>query len=260
VVLHGDTAMTQTGVGTFGSRGAAVGGGAMRITAEQVRDKAKRIAAEALEVSFDDIEIGSGGFSARGVADKSITLAQIAGRAYGGAVPEGDEPGLEATRFFKPADSVFPFGVHIAVVEIDRDTGRVELQKFVAVDDVGNVINPLVLDGQRHGGIVQGVAQALCEEVIYDDEGQLLTGTLSDYALPTAHMMPMFDLDRTVTTTDRNPLGVKGVGEAGTIAGSPTITNAVIDALKPLGVTFINMPLSPMRIWEAIQEAKGGPA
>ncbi|MFN8636569.1 MAG: xanthine dehydrogenase family protein molybdopterin-binding subunit [Chloroflexota bacterium] len=256
VVLHGDTAMTQTGVGTFGSRGAAVGGGAMRITVEQVRDKAKRIAADALEVSFDDIEISTEGYSARGVADKTITLAQIAGRAYGGAVPEGDEPGLEATRFFKPADSVFPFGVHIAVVEIDKDTGRVNLQKFIAVDDVGNVINPLLLDGQRHGGIVQGVAQALCEEVVYDDDGQLLTGTLSDYALPTAHILPMFELDRTVTTTDRNPLGVKGVGEAGTIGSTPTLRNAVLDALLPLGVTDLDMPATSVKIWKLIHNAK----
>lgn len=256
VVLHGDTAMTQTGVGTFGSRGAAVGGGAMRITVEQVRDKAKRIAADALEVSFDDIEISGSGFSAKGAPDKTITLGQIAGRAYGGAVPEGDEPGLEATRFFKPADSVFPFGVHIAQVEIDKETGRVHLQKFVAVDDVGNVINPLLLDGQRHGGIVQGVAQALCEEVVYDESGQLLTGTLSDYAIPTAHLMPMFELDRTVTTTDRNPLGVKGVGEAGTIGSTPTLRNAVLDALTPHGVTDLDMPATSLRIWNIINKAE----
>jgi len=254
VVLHGDTAMTQTGVGTFGSRSAAVGGGATANAAEQVQAKAKRIAAEALEVSLDDIEISTSGFSARGAPDKSITLAGIAGRAYGGMVPEGDEPGLEATRFFKPADSVFPFGVHLAVVEIDRDTGRVTLQKFVAVDDVGNVINPLILDGQRHGGIAQGVAQALTEEVIYDEDGQLLTGTLSDYALPTAHILPMFDLDRTVTTTDRNPLGVKGVGEAGTIGSTPTLRNAVLDALLPLGVTDLDMPASSLRIWKLINQ------
>jgi aerobic carbon-monoxide dehydrogenase large subunit len=256
VVLHGDTAMTQTGVGTFGSRSAAVGGGAMQYAVEQVQTKAKRIAAEALEVSIEDIDISSQGFSARGVADKSMTLAAIAGRAYGGVVPADEEPGLEATRFFKPSDSVFPFGVHIAVVEIDRETGRVTLQKFVAVDDVGNVINPLILDGQRHGGIAQGVAQALCEEVVYDENGQLLTGTLSDYALPTAHILPMFDLDRTVTTTDRNPLGVKGVGEAGTIGSTPTLRNAVLDALVPLGVTDLDMPATSGRIWNLIHKAE----
>jgi carbon-monoxide dehydrogenase large subunit len=254
VVLHGDTAMTQTGVGTFGSRSAAVGGGAMVMAVEQVQTMAKKIAAEALEVSFEDIELSSGGFGVRGAADKTITLAQIAGRAYGGAVPAGEEPGLEATRFFKPDDSVFPFGVHIAVVEIDKDTGRVELTKFVAVDDVGNVINPLLLDGQRHGGIAQGVAQALCEEVVYDEDGQLITGTLSDYALPTAHILPMFELDRTVTTTDRNPLGVKGVGEAGTIGSTPTLRNAVLDALLPFGVTDLDMPASSQRIWKLINK------
>ncbi|MCC6179630.1 MAG: molybdopterin-dependent oxidoreductase [Chloroflexi bacterium] len=255
VVLHGDTAMTQTGIGTFGSRSAAVGGGAMVQASEQVQAKARRIAAQALEAAVDDIEVGPDGFAVRGVANKVMTLAQIAGRAYGGAVPEGDEPGLEATRFFKPADSVFPFGVHIAVVEIDRDTGRVHLRKFVAVDDVGNVINPLLLDGQRHGGIVQGVAQALCEEVVYDEHGSLVTGTLSDYSIPTAAMMPMFDLDRTVTTTDRNPLGVKGVGEAGTIGSTPTLRNAVLDALQPFGVTDLDMPATSLKIWNLIHGA-----
>ena len=252
VVLHGDTAMTQTGVGTFGSRSAAVGGGAMVLAVEQVQTKAKKIAAEALEVSFEDIELSSGGFGVRGAADKTITLAQIAGRAYGGAVPPGEEPGLEATRFFKPDDSVFPFGVHIAVVEIDKDTGRVELTKFVAVDDVGNVINPLLLDGQRHGGIVQGVAQALCEEVIYDEDGQLLTSTFGDYAIPTAHTLPMFELDSTVTLSPRNPLGAKGIGEAGTIGSTPTLRNAVLDALLPFGVTDLDMPASSQRIWKLI--------
>jgi carbon-monoxide dehydrogenase large subunit len=254
VVLHGDTAMTQTGVGTFGSRGAAVGGGAMAVAVEQVQAKAKRIAAEALEVSLEDIEISTSGFAARGVADKNITLGQIAARAYGGAVPEGDEPGLEATRFFKPSDSVFPFGVHIAVVEIDKDTGRVTFKKFVAVDDVGNVINPLLLDGQRHGGIAQGAAQALTEEVVYDEDGQLLTGTLSDYAIPTAQILPMFELDRTVTTTDRNPLGVKGVGEAGTIGSTPTLRNAVLDALLPFGITDLDMPATSLKMWKLINQ------
>ena len=254
VVLHGDTAMTQTGVGTFGSRGAAVGGGATKIAAVQVQEKAIRIAAHALESSVEDIEMSADGFGVRGVADKNITLAEIASRAYGGNVPDGDEPGLEATRFFKPADSVFPFGVHIAQVEIDKETGRVTFQKFVAIDDVGNVINPMLLDGQRHGGIVQGMAQALCEEVVYDESGQLLTGTLSDYALPTARILPEFELDRTTTTTDRNPLGVKGVGEAGTIGSTPTVRNAVLDALLPLGVTDLDMPATSLRIWKLINK------
>ena len=257
VVLHGDTAMTQTGVGTFGSRSAAVGGGAMVMAVDQVREKTVRVAAHLLEASADDVERSDGAWAVKGAAERSVTLGQIAAAAYGGNVPEGDEPGLEATRFFKPADSVFPFGVHIAVVDIDKDTGRVKLRRFIAVDDVGNVINPLILDGQRHGGIVQGVAQALCEVVVYDEEGQLVSGTLNDYAVPTAGMMPMFELDRTVTTTDRNPLGVKGVGEAGTIGSTPALRNAVLDALVPLGIKDFDMPATSVRVWRAIQSSNG---
>jgi carbon-monoxide dehydrogenase large subunit len=256
VVLHGDTAQTQTGVGTFGSRSAAVGGGAMVMAVNQVRDKSARIAAHLLEASVDDVERADGTWSVKGT-DKSVTLGQIAAAAYGGNVPADDEPGLEATRFFKPDDSVFPFGVHIAVVNVDRDTGRVTFKRFIAVDDVGNVINPLLLDGQRHGGIVQGAAQALTEEVVYDDEGQLVSGTLGDYAVPTAHMMPMFELDRTVTTTDRNPLGVKGVGEAGTIGSTPALRSAVVDALLPLGIQDLDMPATSVKVWKAIQAANG---
>ncbi len=257
VVLHGDTAMTQSGIGTFGSRSAAVGGGAMVMAVDQVRDKAVRIAAHLLEAAPDDVERSNGTFAVRGAAGKAVTLGEIAAAAYGGNVPTGDEPGLESTRFFKPDDSVFPFGVHVAVVDIDPDTGRVTLRRFIAVDDVGNVINPLLLDGQRHGGIVQGVAQALCEEVVYDESGQLVSGTLNDYSVPTAHMMPMFELDRTVTTTDRNPLGVKGVGEAGTIGSTPTLRSAVVDALLPLGIQDFDMPATSVRVWKAIRAASG---
>jgi len=255
VVLHGDTAMTQTGVGTFGSRSAAVGGGAMSMATGQVQSKAARIAAYLLEASADDIEVGEGGFGVRGTPDKVVSLAKIAGAAYGGNVPEGDEPGLEATRFFKPTDSVFPFGVHVAVVDIDKDTGRVTLRRFIAVDDVGNVINPMILDGQRHGGIVQGVAQALTEEVVYDENGQLVSGTLGDYSVPTAHIMPMFELGRTTTTTDRNPLGVKGVGEAGTIGSTPALRGAVVDALHQVGVDNLDMPATSLKVWKALQGA-----
>jgi carbon-monoxide dehydrogenase large subunit len=254
VVLHGDTAQTQTGVGTFGSRSAAVGGGAMVQAVDTVRAKTVRIAAHLMEAATDDVELVDSNWTVRGT-EKSVSLGQIAAAAYGGNVPAGDEPGLESTRFFKPVDAVFPFGVHISQVSIDRDTGRVKLERFVAIDDVGNVINPLLLDGQRHGGIVQGVAQALCEEVVYDESGQLVTGTLGDYAVPTAHVMPMFELDRTVTTTDRNPLGVKGVGEAGTIGSTPSLRNAVLDALAPLGVKNFDMPATSLRVWQAIQSA-----
>ena len=257
VVLHGDTAMTQTGIGTFGSRSAAVGGGAMVRAVDQVKDKAVRIAAHLLEASPEDVEHNDGRFAVAGAAERAVTLGEIAAAAYGGNVPPGDEPGLESTRFFKPDDSVFPFGVHIAVVDVDPDTGRVTLRRFIAVDDVGNVINPMLLDGQRHGGIVQGVAQALCEEVVYDESGQLISGTLNDYAVPTAHMLPMFELDRTVTTTARNPLGVKGVGEAGTIGSTPALRNAVLDALHQFGVTDFDMPATAVRVWKAIQATKG---
>jgi len=173
-------------------------------------------------------------------------------------VPAGDEPGLEATRFFKPDDSVFPFGVHIAQVEIDKDTGRVTFQKFVAVDDVGNVINPMIVDGMVHGGIAQGVAQALWEEAVYDgDSGQLVSGSMMDYTLPKADMLPFYETDRTETPTPVNPLGVKGAGETGTIASTPAVVNAVVDALSGLGVDHIDaMPMTPERVWKTAQAAK----
>jgi carbon-monoxide dehydrogenase large subunit len=233
----------------------AVGGGAMAVTAEHVREKVVRIAAHLLEAAPDDVELHDGHWSVAGT-ERSVSLAEIASAAYAGNVPAGDEPGLESTRFFKPSGSVYPFGVHVAVVEIDRETGGVTLQKFIAIDDVGNVINPLLLDGQRHGGIVQGIGQALCERVVYDENGQLLTGTLSDYALLTAPGLPPFELGRTVTPTDRNPLGVKGVGEAGTIGSTPTLRSAVLDALLPLGITAFDMPATPDRVWHAIQSAQ----
>ena len=168
-------------------------------------------------------------------------------------MPEGDEPGLESTRFFKPDDSVFPFGVHVAVVEIDKETGRVTLQKFVAVDDVGNVINPLIVDGQLHGGIAQGVAQALWEQGVYDKNGQLLSASLMEYGVPKADMLPSFEVDRTVTPSPSNELGVKGIGEAGTIAASGAVINAIVDALRPFGVTHVDMPCTPARVWAAMQ-------
>ena len=255
VVLHGDTAMTQTGVGTFGSRSAVVGGSATYLAVGQVKDKAVRIAAHLLEASAEDVAQSDGRFAVRGAEEKSVTLAKVAEAAYAANVPEGDEPGLEATRFFKPVGETYPFGVHIAVVDVDRETGRVSLRRFIAVDDCGTVINPILVDGQRHGGIVQGAAQALFEEVVYDEEGQLVTGSLNDYAVPTAFAFPMFELDRTETPSPRNPLGVKGIGEAGTIGSTPAIRNAVLDALRPLGIRRFDMPASASRVWQAIQAA-----
>jgi len=255
VVLHGDTATTPTGMGTNGSRSAVVGGSAMFLAVTQVKEKASRIASHLLEASVDDVELGDGRFAVRGVAGKSVGLADVAAAAYTGNVPAGDEPGLEATRFFKPEGETYPFGVHIAVVDVDRETGRVTLRRHIAVDDCGPVINPLLVDGQRHGGIVQGAAQALFEEVIYDEQGQLVSGSLNDYALPTAHAFPMFELDRTETPSPRNPLGVKGIGEAGTIGSTPAVRNAVLDALLPLGITDFDMPATSNRVWQAIRSA-----
>ncbi|MDP8924142.1 MAG: xanthine dehydrogenase family protein molybdopterin-binding subunit [Chloroflexota bacterium] len=255
VVHHGDTATTPTGNGTGGSRGAVQGGSAILMAADTVRDKAIRIAAHLLEASADDVEVIRGGFGVKGAPERTVTLAQVAGAAYGGNVPVGDEPGLESTRFFKADGETFPFGVHIAVVDVDKETGRVTLRRFIAVDDVGNVINPLILDGQRHGGIAQGAAQALCEEVVYDENGQLITGTFGDYAMPTAHILPNFELDRTVTTSPRNPLGVKGVGEAGTIGSTPAVRNAVLDALAQYGIKDFDMPATSLKVWQALHPA-----
>jgi carbon-monoxide dehydrogenase large subunit len=218
-----------------------------------VREKAARIAAHLLEAAPDDVEAGGGGFAIRGAEERRVTLREVAAAAYGGNVPAGDEPGLEATRFFTAPGETFPFGVHVAVVEIDRETGRTALRRFVAVDDCGTVVNPLLLDGQRHGGIAQGAAQALCEEVVYDESGQLITATFGDYALPTAHTLPMFELDRTETRSPRNPLGAKGIGEAGTIGSTPAVRNAILDALRQAGVDHFDMPAAPLKVWQALR-------
>jgi carbon-monoxide dehydrogenase large subunit len=240
-------------VGTFGSRSAALGGSAVLGAADRVREKALRIAADMLEASVEDLEVQPGRIAVRGVPDRSTTLAKVAQRAYEGNVPEGHEPGLEAGRFFKPEGEIFPFGMHLAVVHVDRETGHVRLARFWAVDDCGRVLNPLVLDGQRHGGIAQGAGQALFEQVLYEEEsGQLLTSTFGDYPLPRAVDLPWYELDRTETPTPRNPLGVKGIGEAGTIGSTPAIVNAVVDALAPFGVRHLDMPTTPERIWRAM--------
>jgi carbon-monoxide dehydrogenase large subunit len=255
IVIHGDTAQVPAGNGTGGSRGVVQGGNAMLLASGQVRDKAVRIAAHLMEVAPDDIEITMDGYTVKGAADQKKTIGEIAGAAYGGNVPAGDEPGLEATRFFTAPGETFPFGVHIAVVDIDKDTGRVTFRRMICVDDCGTVVNPLLLDGQRHGGIAQGAAQALCEEVHYDEDGQLLSSTFGDYAIPTAHMLPMFELDSTVTLSPRNPLGAKGIGEAGTIGSTPAVRSAVLDALRQAGVTHFDMPASSLKVWRALQSA-----
>jgi len=257
-IIHGDTGTGPMGLGTYGSRSLAVGGESVARAAERVADKARSIVAHQLEAAPEDIEVRDGRFSVRGSPDRGMTMAEVSGAAHiPDNLPEGMEPGLEETSFYDPANFVFPFGAHAAIVDVDADTGKVSVVRYVAVDDCGPAINPLLIDGQVHGGITHAIGQALYEQVVYDAEGQLVTGTFVDYALPTAAEVPSFETDRTETPSPSNSLGVKGVGEAGTIAASPAITNAVIDALRPLGIDFINMPLTPMRVWAALEQARG---
>ena len=254
IVRHGDTSTTPMGFGTGGSRSLAVGGSAMLNASGKVQEKARRIAASMLEAAFEDVELSDGRYQVKGVPAKSLALAAIAERAYGEALAPGLEPGLEATEYFRPPNLVYPFGAHVAVVEVDRDTGHVEVRAFFSVDDCGVRISPLLVEGQVHGGIAQGVAQALLEEVVYDADGQLLTGSLMDYALPRAEDLPSFTTDQTVTVTPRNPLGAKGIGEAATIGSTPAVVNAVVDALRPFGVRHLDMPLRAERVWRALGE------
>ncbi len=258
-VVHGDTAVVQYGIGTFGSRGMALGGTALKMSLDKVRAKARTIASHMMETPPESLEFGGGQVFLKSDPSKFILFQQVVEAAYGfkAGVPN-IEPGLEATSSYEPSNCLFPFGTHVAVVEVDAETGEVKFRRYVAVDDCGNIINPMLVEGQVHGGIAQGIAQALYEEVVYDENGQLLTGSLMDYAVPKAAMMPFMELDRTVTPTPVNPLGVKGVGEAGTIGSTPAVVNAVLDALAPFGVKHIDMPLRPEKIWRAIQEAKGG--
>jgi carbon-monoxide dehydrogenase large subunit len=257
-VMHGDTATGPFGKDTYGSRTLAVGGEAIVRAANKVVDKARRIVAHKLEAAPEDIEVRDGKFSVKGSPDKAMTLADIAGEAYIPTdLPEDVEPGLEETAFYDPENFTWPFGAHACVVDVDAETGKVKVVRYVAVDDCGPAINPKLIDGQVHGGIVHTIGQALYEQVVYDSEGQLATGTFVDYALPSAAEIPTFETDRTETPSPVNTLGVKGVGEAGTIGATPAIGNAVIDALRPLGVTYINMPYTPIRVWQAIQEAQG---
>jgi carbon-monoxide dehydrogenase large subunit len=257
IVQHGDTAVVPTGVGTFGSRATAVGGPAVLMSTARVKEKAVNLAAHLTETLPADMVYSEGRMYAKGHPDKAMTLAEVAAAAYAGAnLPPDMEPGLEAASFFAPSNSTFPFGAHIAVVEIDAETGELSLLRYVAVDDCGKVINPLLVDGQVQGGIAQGIGQALYEEAVYDSSGQLLSASLMDYAVPTAAMLPGFELDRTETPTPVNPMGAKGVGEAGTIAATAAVVNAAVDALSPLGVRHIEMPLKAEKIWRLIQSAR----
>jgi carbon-monoxide dehydrogenase large subunit len=222
-----------------------------------VRDKAREIASHLLEVDPEDLNFTEGRFSVKGVPKKALTIQQIAQEASSAKnLPKNIEPDLAAESMFEPSNFTFPFGTHICVVEVEPQTGRVQIKKYIAVDDCGKVINPLLVDGQIQGGIVQGLGQALFEEVIYDENGQLRTGSLMDYAVPRAADLPRLNLSRTETPTPVNPLGIKGIGEAGTIGSTPAIVNAVIDALASFGVTHIDMPLTPQKIWSLCQAAK----
>lgn len=257
-VFHGDTDLTPMGWGTYGSRTTAVGGAALALTVRKIREKAKIIAAHLLEAAVEDMEYKDGEFFVKGAPDQSKTIQDIALMAHlAWNMPEGVEAGLEASTFYDPPNFVFPYGTHIATVEVDLDTGQIDLTRYVALDDCGPQINPVIVAGQVHGGVVQGIGQALWEEAVYDDDGQLVSGTMLDYALPRADGLPEIEVLSTVTPSPHHPLGVKGIGEAGTIASTVTVYNAVMDALRPLGVTTLDMPLTPERVWRAIQEAKG---
>ena len=257
-IVHGDTGIVQFGMGSYGSRSAAVGGTAIHLALGKIIDKAKRIAAHLLEAAPEDIVAENGRYFVRGSPDRGKGFAELSLAAYlAHNYPRDLEPGLEANAFYDPSNFTFPFGAHIAVVEVKQETGAVKLLKYVAVDDVGNVINPMIVDGMVHGGIAQGIAQALWEEMRYDENGQPLDASLMSYAVPRADQLPVFDTARTVTPTPVNPLGIKGAGETGTIASTPAVVNAVIDALAPFGVTHLDMPLTPEKLWMAMRPSTG---
>ncbi len=257
MVIHGDTEKVQYGIGIFGSRGLAVGGTAVYMAAQRVKEKARKIAAFLLNVSEAEVEARDGTFVNRNDPSKFVTWQQIAQAAYDPKnYPPDMEPGLVATAFYEPSNFTFPSGTHICVCEVDIETGEVKILRYVAVDDCGKVVNPLLVEGQIIGGIVQAFGQAMMERCVYDENGQLLTGELLDYAIPKAHNAPKIVVDRVETPSPVNPLGAKGVGEAGTIGATPAFINAVCDALEPLGIRHIDMPLTPARVWHAIQKAR----
>ncbi len=256
-IHHGDTDEgTAFGYGTYGSRTLAVGGIAIHRACLKVVDKAKKLAAHVLEAAEEDVVFDQGKFHVKGAPDKAKALGEIAFASYGMSLPEGMEQGLEAVAYFDPPNLVWPFGAHVAVVEVDAETGNVNLQKYIAVDDCGNIINPMIVEGQIQGGVVQSIGQALYEEVEYTDDGSLRGATMIDYLIPTANEIPNLITDNTVTPSPTNELGVKGIGEAGTIAATASVINAVCDALQPLGIKHVDMPAAPDRIWKMMQEAK----
>ena len=250
-----DTAVVTQGVGTFGSRSMIMGGSAVYLALRKVEEKMRRVAAEMLDANEDDLRFADGRIEPVDAPARGVSFADVAARAYF-APAAGEEPGLEAQTFYASQGMTFPFGAYLCMVEVDRDTGEVKLLRFDGVDDCGPVINPLIVRGQVHGGIAQGVGQALLEEVVYDEGGQLLSGTFMDYALPMAQHMPPMQIGHTVTPSPLTPLGLKGVGEAGTIGSVPAIANAVMDALAPLGIRHLDLPLTPHKVWQAIRDAE----
>jgi carbon-monoxide dehydrogenase large subunit len=255
-VLHGDTQIAARGFDTYGSRSAAVGAVAVRQAADNVVDKARKVAAHLLECAEQDLEFTEGKFIIKGIG-KGVTIQEVAFAVFSAHnYPEGMEPSLDADATFDPVSLSFPHGTHLCAAEVDTETGQVTIRRYACVDDVGTVVNPLIVEGQIQGGLAQGIAQALFEEAVYDEGGTLTTGTLADYLMPSAADLPHFTTDRTETPATTNPLGVKGVGETGTIASTPAVVNAVLDAVRHLGVTDIDMPCSPQRVWRAVQSAR----
>jgi carbon-monoxide dehydrogenase large subunit len=255
-VLHGDTENVPFGMGTYGSRSLAVCGSAIMKSVDKVKEKGARIAAHKLECSPEDLEFANGSWNVKGT-EKSVGFGDVALTAYiPHDYPENEEPGLDFASFYDPVNFVYPFGAHICVVEVDKETGEVKIVRYIAVDDAGNIINPMIVEGQVHGGVAHGIGQALYEGAVYDDSGQLLNASMMDYCIPRADNMPFFETDHTVTPCPHNPLGVKGIGEAGTIGSTPAVVNAVIDALSDYGVKDLQMPLLPQRVWAAMQQAK----
>ncbi len=254
---EGDTDKVPFGTGTYGSRSAVVGGSAVHYASEKIKEKGRKIAAHLLEAADGDIEFERGVFAIAGT-DRSVTLKDVARSAYRpGGVPKGMEPGLFETGVYDPQDQTFPNGCHVAEIEIDPETGRLEILRYVVIDDVGNVINELTLEGQVHGGVVQGVGQAVMEHMIYDaDDGQLTSGSFMDYAMPRADDICAIEVESNPVPTATNPLGVKGAGEAGTVGALPVILAAALDALTPLGIDHMEMPLTPEKLWRAIRDAR----
>jgi len=253
-ILHGDTAVVKQGIGTFGSRSQAVGGAALHMAGGKVKTKMGKFAAAMLEAHENDVVFENGRVFVKGAPASGKSFTEVAAFAYVPVpLPPGLEPGLSEEAFFEPSNNTYPFGCHISMVEVDRETGEPTLLKLVAVDDAGNLINPLIVEGQIHGGLAQGIGQAMIEEAVYNSEGQLVTGSFIDYAMPRATDFPRFELDATVTPTPVNPLGAKGVGEAGTLGSTPSIVSAVVDALSEFGVKHVDMMLRPEKLWRIIQ-------